>query len=106
MTQDFGPDSLHTVTSWPVLARIAARHTKKQVLTGFEANSLYLHSESYDWRAMGERERAFADALLEAALALAKPLPPFEGQLKPLDTHNLPPPKNPLPPGDPDDGGW
>jgi hypothetical protein len=105
MTYDFRPDGLHIVTSWPVLARIAARHTDKQVLTGHEVISLYLHSESYDWYAMGEGEKAFADAALDALAAMPKtpsrhPLP------EPLDTHNLPPPKHPLPPFDPDEGGW
>jgi len=94
MPYDFRPDGLHIVTSWPVLARIAARHTDKEVLTGREVISLYLHSESYDWRAMGEGEQAFADAALEAQIAMAKALP------KPLDTHNL------TPPFDPEDGGW
>ena len=74
MTYDFRPDGLHTVTSWPVLARIAARHTDKQVLTGHEVISLYLHSEASDWRAMGEGEQAFADAALDAQF-LQAPLP-------------------------------
>lgn len=87
MTYDFRPDGLHIVTNWPVLARIAARHTDKQVLTGHEVISLYLHSESYDWRAMGEGEQAFADAALEAQIARAKALPPSEPPLpEPLDT--------------------
>ncbi len=107
MTYDFRPDGLHIVTSWPVLARIAARHTDKQVLTGHEVISLYLHSESYDWRAMGEGEQAFADAALEAQIALAKARPPSKHPLpEPLDTHNLPSPKRPLPPFDPEEGGW
>jgi hypothetical protein len=72
LTYDFRPDGLHIVTSWPVLARIAAGPTDKQVPTGYEVISLYLHSESYDWHAMGEGEQAFMDAALEAQLAMAK----------------------------------
>ena len=103
MTYDFRPDGLHIVTSWPALARIATRHTDKQVLTGHEVISLCLHSESYDWRAMGEGEQAFADAALEAQIARAKALPPSK---QPLDTQKLPPPKRSLPPFDPEEGGW
>lgn len=107
MTYDFRHDGLHIVTSWPVLARIAARHTDKQVLTGYEVISLYLHSESYDWHAMGEGEQAFMDAALEAQLAMWKARPPSKHPLpKPLDTRNMPEPKHPRPPFDPDEGGW
>jgi hypothetical protein len=105
MTYDFRPDGLHIVTSWPVLARIAARHTDKQVLTTRDVTSLYAHAETWDWYAMAEGERAFADAALDALAAL--PVPPSKHPLpQPLDTHNLPPPKRPLPPFDPEEGGW
>jgi len=88
-----------------VLPRIAAWHIDKQVLTARDVINLYLHSGSDDWRAMGEGGQAFADAALEAQIAMAKALSPSK-QPEPLDTDNLPSPQRPLPPFDPDEGGW
>lgn len=54
---------------------------------------------------MGEGEMAFADAAIDAMAAMS--IPPSKHCLpKPLDTHNLPPLKQPLPPSDPDGIGW
>jgi hypothetical protein len=105
MTYDFRPDGLHIVARWPVLARITARHTDAPVLTTRDMVSLYLHAPTGDWWMMGEGEKAFADGAIEAMAAM--PVSPSKHCLpKPLDTHNLPPPKHPLPPYDPDNTGW
>lgn len=105
MTYDFRPDGLHIVASWPVLARITARHTDAPVLTTRDLTSLYLHAPTEDWQMMGEGEMALSDAAIDAMAAMS--IPPSKHCLpKPLDTHNLPLPKHSLPPFDPDGIGW
>jgi len=48
MTYDFRPEGLHIVASWPVLARITARHAGAPVLTTRDLTSLYLHTPTED----------------------------------------------------------
>jgi hypothetical protein len=96
MTYDFRPEGLHIFASWLVLARIAARHTDATVLTSRDVMSLYLQAQTSDWFAVGESERAFAEAALDALAALPPPSASKHPLPKPLDTRNLPSPKGPL----------
>lgn len=63
-THDFRHATMHTLADWPVLSRIAARHTKAHRLDSRAVAALYARTTDADRRAMDSRELAYADAML------------------------------------------
>lgn len=58
--------AMHTLIDWPILSRIAARHTKAKRLDSRAVGDLYARSTGEEWQAIEERERTFAAAALKS----------------------------------------
>ncbi|WP_323032865.1 hypothetical protein [Paracoccus sp. (in: a-proteobacteria)] len=63
---DFRRATTHRLADWPVLALIAARHTKARRLDRRTVAALYARAIDADRRAMESRGRACAEAALAA----------------------------------------
>lgn len=61
---DFRHATMHSLADWPVLSRIAARHTKAKRLDSRAVAALYARATIEDRQAMDSRELAYADAAL------------------------------------------
>lgn len=61
---DFRHATMHSLADWPVLSRIAARHTKAKRLDSRAVAALYARATGEDRQAMDSRELAYADAAL------------------------------------------